>query len=360
LAVCAALILPGRFVMLRAQNIAILLILASLWALLEDRLKTLCVLAFIFMLTYHGAVILGPLVFLYVVATWLKERRFDLRPVLAAGVGGLLGLTLNPYFPASFEYLYFHTVLTVPEAGVGTGGGSEWSAPPWSMLLDQAWPAHVLLTGSLVASWLIGRRLGEKVLSKVSVMMVFSALLALAMYKGAHRFAEYYGPLAVLASASCVRDIFKIHPPGARTRWLLAVFLLGLIVSQGARGLLVIERHSEFRPDKYEEIGHVLEHEAQAGELVFNSAYHDFPFLYFHRPELKYVIGLDTHYLSEADTLLFNEWRWIGRVSADEPNDPAPLIRGHFRSRFAVVAREHSGLAKRLLRSPHASLLFEM
>jgi len=137
----------------------------------------------------------------------------------------------------------------------------------------------------------------------------------------------------------------------------LAAFLIGLIVSQGARGLLVIDKHSEFRPDKYADIGHVLEHEAKPGEIVFNSAYHDFPFLYFHRPELKYVIGLDTHYLSEANALLYEEWRWIQGISADEPNDPAPLIRAHFHARFAVVAREHPGLAKRLLRSPHATPL---
>jgi hypothetical protein len=225
------------------------------------------------------------------------------------------------------------------------------------MLFEQAWPVHVLLLGSVSAAWLVGRRLGENILTKVSVMMLLAALLALAMYKGAHRFAEYYGPLGVLATASCVRDIFAVHPPGTRTRLFLAAFLLGLIVSQGARGLLVIDKYSEFKPEKYAEIGHVLEHEAKPGEIVFNSAYHDFPFLYFHRPELKYVIGLDTHYLSEANVLLYDEWRWIQGISPDEPNDPAPLIRAHFHSRFAVVAREHHGLAKRLLRSPHATPL---
>ena len=100
---CAVMTLPGRFVMLRAQNIAILLILLSLYALIKERFRLLGVVAFIFMVTYHGAVILAPIVFFYAAALWIHERRLSWKPFVAAGLGGLLGLVLNPYFPISFE-----------------------------------------------------------------------------------------------------------------------------------------------------------------------------------------------------------------------------------------------------------------
>jgi hypothetical protein len=356
LAVCAVFTLPGRFVMLRAQNIAILLIFLSLYALVKERLRMVGVVAFVFMVTYHGAVILAPLVALYACAVWFHERRLAYKPFVAAGVGGLLGLIINPYFPVSFEYLYFHTVLTVPEAGAGTGGGSEWSAPPWSMLWQQAWAVHVLLLGAIGSSAWVARVRKEKVLSLGATVMVLAALLTLVMYKGANRFGEYYGPIGIFAAAMLFRDILQGvdgSPKRGRFKLVLALLVGGLIVSQGTQGLLVVDKYSQFKAEKYEGIAKVLAAESKPGDMVYNSAYHDFPFLYFHQPNLRYVIGLDTHYLSEANPLLFNEWVWMQQVQADDPNDPAPLMAAHFKADFAVVAREHSGLAARLLKSPH-------
>tara|TARA_Y100001954_G_C15785811_1_gene592445 strand:- start:5 stop:1561 length:1557 start_codon:yes stop_codon:yes gene_type:complete len=364
LAVCAVMTLPGRFVMLRAQNIAILLILLSLYALIKERFRTLGVVAFCFMLTYHGAVILAPLVTLYAGALWLHERRFSVKPFVFAGIGGLLGLTLNPYFPLSFEYLYFHTVLTVPEAGAATGGGSEWSSPPWSMIWEHAWAVHCLLLASLgVAGWRHAKGRESK-LTTAATTLVFAALLALTMYKGANRFGEYYGPLGIMASALIFRDLMSQEdvPKGiVAASWkryaILALLLSGLVTTHAIQGLGVVERFSLFRADKYSAIAERLRQEAEPGSMVYNSAYHDFPPLYFHAPTMRYVIGLDTHYLSEANKALYEEWRWIQQVKANDPNDPAPLIAAHFKSSFAVIAREHRGLAHRLHRSNHAKLL---
>ena len=311
LAVCAVMTLPGRFLMLRAQNIAILLIFLSLYALIKERIRLLGVVAFIFMVTYHGAVILAPIVTLYALAVWIHERRFVYKPFVAAGIGGLLGLIINPYFPLSFEYLYFHTVLTVPEAGAGTGGGSEWSSPPWSMLLTPAWVFHVLLLTTLGAAAWTRHRIQKNVLSLAATMTVFTALLALFMYKGANRFGEYYGPLGVMAAAVVLRDILRVQErpiEGLKLHLGLVLLLGGLLISQGTQGLGVVERFSQFKGEKYAKISERLQSEAEPGSMVYNSAYHDFPLLYFHAPGLRYVIGLDTHYLSEANTQLFDEW----------------------------------------------------
>ena len=360
LAVCAVMTLPGRFLMLRAQNIAILLIFLSLYALIKERIRLLGVVAFVFMVTYHGAVILAPIVTLYAFAIWLHERRIVYQPFVAAGVGGLLGLILNPYFPLSFEYLYFHTVLTVPEAGAATGGGSEGSSPPWSMLWTHAWVVHVLLMTTLGAAAWTQYRLQKKVLSIAATITVFTALLALFMYKGANRFGEYYGPLGVMGAAIVLRDVLRAQERSMKGFKLpvgLALLLGGLLITQGTQGVGVVERFSQFKGEKYAKIAGRLQAEAQPGDMVYNSAYHDFPLLYFHAAEFRYVIGLDTHYLSEANAQLFNEWRWIQTVDGSEPNDPSPLIAAHFNAKFAVIAREHRGLAQRLAQSRHASLM---
>ena len=362
LAACAVMTLPGRFVMLRAQNIAVLLILLSCYALIKERFRLLGCVSFLFMVTYHGAVILAPIVTFYVGARWLHERKVLILPFVAAGAGGVLGLTLNPYFPASFEYLYFHTVLTLPEAGAATGGGSEWTSVPWSMLWEHAWGVHVLLFGSLATMAWRRLRYGQCLLSTESTFFLLTALLMLFMYKGANRFGEYYGPMGVIASGLLFRDILAAHGQTAGThapRLALAALLTGLILTHGSQNLHIIERFSVFRHDKYAVISERLNHEADSGTLVYNSAYHDFPFLYFHAPTMRYVIGLDTHYLSLANKTLYEEWLWIQQVKGDELNDPAPLIAGRFQASYAVVAKEHHGLARRLARSPHAVLLEE-
>ena len=172
------------------------------------------------------------------------------------------------------------------------------------------------------------------------------------------RFAEYYSPFGVLAAAMVLKDIHGAHAPTPRVKWALVAALLGVIAFQGMMGAKVIERHSEYVPDKYAEIAKRID-DVAAGEPIFNAAYHDYPFLYFHRPDLKFVTGLDPHYLSYTEEGLGKNWAWIGAVKADEPNDPAPLIRKAFKTRWAVIDRHKRGLHARLQTSPHATLIHQ-
>jgi hypothetical protein len=358
LAVVGATIMPGRLVMLRAQNIAILLMAWSLWVLVKKQYKLLGLVAFIFMGTYHGAVLLGPVTFIYVTVIAFYERRFAWQPLAYAALGGLLGLIISPFFPRTFEYLFFHTIYTVPEAGLSTGGGSEWSSLPWEMILTHGWPIHVALLTTLVFTFITHRKKpGASFLQADTMLVLAVTVMTLVMYKSSHRFAEYYNPFGILASGLVLRDgLARVTLP-VWGKGMVVVVMLALAVPGAIRGVGVIERRSVYTPDKYAQISAVLAKEATQGDMVFNSAYHDFPLLYFHQPKMNYVIGLDTHYLSYTEPSLYGNWNWIGQeVTVAEANDPAPIIRKRFNARWAVVDHHKDALAQRLIKSPHAEL----
>lgn len=352
LAVVSAQIVPGRLVMLRAQNLAIVLVALALVAMGRRRHLVLAAIAFAFMQSYHGAILLGPLVLAWTLIVAARERRLDPLPAAAVAGGVLLALVANPWFPDNVDYLLFHSVFKLRnEARLGVG--LEWVSPPWAYLLREAWPTHVaLLLGAGIL--LARRRLRE--LRADTLLCLCATAICLLLYKGAWRFAEYYGPIGVLTAGVLLRDA-EIQAAPAWSRRALAVAASLLVLWQGTLGLGLIRRHSIVRPDRFAAVGAYLRDHAEPGEMVFNDAWPSFVYLVWHDSDRVYVNGLDPHYLLGADEARFAAWQRVGRARATDASDPALEVARVFQSRWVVVDRDAGkGLAARLLRSPHATL----
>ncbi|MCB9730287.1 MAG: hypothetical protein H6744_18095 [Deltaproteobacteria bacterium] len=351
LACTGALIMPGRLLMLRAQNLALVLMVLALFAMARKKPVLLFAVAFAFMLSYHGAMILVPFTALHLGVVAVTERRFDYRAPLAVAAGLLAGLMVTPWFPANLDYLFFHTLYKTsnPNAVVV---GSEWLVPGLPHILREAWPAHLTLLAGLVAlAWRRTRPSAE------ALLWLLTAATTFALYTRAWRFAEYYAPLAVLAGGVCLRDAFATAPARPALRRALVAVMALVVLVEGGLGLAVARARSEFVPSKYAAIADALRQRARPDDIAFNTTWEDFVFLFWNDAGTRYVNGLDPNYLAFADPARFGMWLWITGVSADEPNDPAPVIRDVFGARFAVVARGYPGLARRLSRSPHAHLI---
>ncbi len=156
-AVLASSALPARYLALRAQDLAVIFMVAALFLMAERRALWAGVVAFLFTESYHGAVILGLLLAADLGARWVIERRIYTACITATAIGVAAGLLLSPWFPDNVRYLLFHTVFKAAKGYVGLVG-TEWYAAPAMRMLEESWPAHAMLgSASLPLPWRTAR-----------------------------------------------------------------------------------------------------------------------------------------------------------------------------------------------------------
>jgi hypothetical protein len=73
--------------------------------------------------------------------------------------------------------------------------------------------------------------------------------------------------------------------------------------------------------------------------MVFNTDWDDFPRLFYFDPTHTYVTGLDPTYLYDRDHQLS---KLYDRITLGEEQDPGPLIRDRFGSRYVFTDNSHS------------------
>lgn len=349
LAVSAGMLMPYRLMMLRAQNVAVIYILLSVWAMTRARYKTLALLAFLFLESYHAAVILGPLALIGSAARSAAERRGVVTPLIAVAAGMTLALVISPWFPGNIEYLIFDLFFRASDKQLSALLPREWYPVPLRYLLEQGWPSHLALVAAALALVWKWRRDPAFRLPVDTTIAGASALLTLVLYGYAVRFAEYYIPLAALTAGLAARDV---APAGGYGRRHVALLFAWLLIA-GRTGFSYLQDVPLAPKDYLARIGARLNELGRPGDVVFNSLWSDFMPLVWWADSFRYVNGLDGHYLAYRDPARFAVWAAAGPGGLE---DPARTLQLVFHARFAVVARQHRALAAQLARSPHAVL----
>jgi len=353
LAIAAGASMPYRLMMLRAQNIAIVFMVLSVWAMARGRYKTLAALAFLFLQSYHAAVILGPMALIGCGVRSIAERRLVVAPLVAVAGGMTLALVLSPWFPRNIEYLMFHVLFkpAAPVYGAQLSSliGTEWYPPGWKNIWLQCWPAHLSLGAGLAA--LAWRRYRDRAFRPpVDTLLALGvAVLSLALYHQAARFAEYYVPFAALAAGLAARDSWV----AVRFAKLRAAALVAWTLAAASVGVANLDRIQLMPADHLARVGARLNQLGKPGDVVFNSSWSDFMALVWWADGFRYINGLDGHYLAYRDPARFAVWL---AVSAGATEDPAAVIEPVFGARLVVVARQHAKLAEQLTASPRTVL----
>ena len=349
LAVSAATLMPYRLLMLRTQNAAVVFMMLAFWAMVCRRERTLALIAFLFLESYHAAVVLGPMALIGCGARTLAERRLVLGPLVAVAAGLSAALLISPWFPRNIEYLMFHLLFKTahPLYGEHVSAliGTEWYPPGWQSLLLAAWPAHLMLAAAVaVVAW--QRRHGVALAALADTLLAIGvAALCLVLYYQAVRFVEYYVPFAALAAGLAMRHI-------AAARRYVPVLVLWFAVAASA-GVLGLHRTPLMPRDHLAKVGERLNGLGGPGDVVFNSSWSDFMALVWWADAFRYVNGLDGHYLAYGDPARFAIWL---AASAGALDDPAAVIAAAYNARFVVVAPQHERLRSQLERSPRAVL----
>ncbi len=365
LSVAASTLMPGRLMMLRAQNLSLIFVLLFLLALIARKRRIQFVVAFLFMQSYHGAIILVPLTGLFMLLQLVVKKAFDFKDVLPVAAGLSLGLIVNPWFPENIDYFLFHTLFKTDALTPGLTG-LEWQSVPISLLLIQSLPAHLIFASALGLRVTTLVRADEplaKMLPLDTALVCAMTLVFLALYAFAWRFAEYYVPFAVLAAGFLIRDAGPTFTLSMKRHVVAVVGGLVLVLSLGFSWLGVSNTNKSF-PEDYASVGDYLEENALQNEMVFNSGWPDFVRVFWHTQQITMVNGLDGHFLAYADPFRFQQWYTLINLQLGEPTNLSPqqvsdIVVSGFNSQLALINKQHAPLAQFLISSGNWEVIID-
>ena len=144
---------------------------------------------------YDGFPMILILVGVYLVSTWMIERKFNLVPLYYVVGGIFLGLLVNPYFPHNVIFSVRHTLPKLINA-TSVRVGNEWYPYDTGQVLENSFLALVIFMSGVVALGMRSRRMDTRTATALFMAIVTGLLLF-----QARRFIEYFPPFVLIFAA---------------------------------------------------------------------------------------------------------------------------------------------------------------
>jgi hypothetical protein len=227
------------------------------------------------------------------VVLWTALTRKSLVPLAASLVGLVIGLAASPFFPENFKFATaaIFSVNASPDALQSGGELRPISAP----LLLASLPILGLWLAALAAALRQRLNTHQQLLLTLSVVTLLASLRA-------QRFFDYFVPFAALFAATTLSPFIEQRPRAAR-KLLITVFVLC------ALSIIPVGIASREAPsvDRYRAASAFLA--TQPNAIVFNTAWQQYPFLYFFNPRAQYLTGMEPGLFHAADAKRYATWR---------------------------------------------------
>jgi hypothetical protein len=355
-----------RLNMAKAPPFAIVYLIIGTHLLFSKKYWPLLPLAFIFALTYDMFVLLILGAFIWTAVIGWTEHRFEWRPIFWVLAGTAAGLVINPYFPMNLQLLFEHLKTKLTVSDFSTSVGKEWYPyDSWEFLGNSVVACVAMVVGYLAFDPSDRKRAHH------SVFFLVLATVLMIMTARWKRIAEYWPPFAVIFAAFALQPwlqgtrssftrlstdmLDELQPfldrnSGGTRRiaddWrdlrgaiALAVVAVTLGVALFLNLRVTIKDIATSDPHKYYQAGAAwLGANVPPGQIVFNTDWDDFPRLFYFDPAHAYVSGLDPTYLYDKDPKLSELYE---RITLGKEEDPGPLIRDRFGSRYVFTDNSH-------------------
>jgi hypothetical protein len=374
-----------RMNMTKAPPFAIIFTIFGTYLLFERKYWPLLPLAFVFALTYDLFVLLGVAVVIWTIVIGWTEERFEWRPLVWVGLGSVLGLIINPYFPHNLYLFYEHARVKITAADFATKVGQEWYPYDTREFMVNCYVALVAMLIGYLAFDGSDRKRSQRPL----YFLILSTLLLLMMARW-KRFAEYFPPFAILFVAFTLENFWRGRAVFTRLpefvmedlqpfldrhetvatakeikseetwKYLKVGFVaFALLLALGANVYRTArDIHDSDPRDYYAKGAAWMRANIPPGEIVFNTDWDDFPRLFYYDPTHVYTSGLDPTYLLDKNADLS---RLYDRITTGEEEDPGPLIRDRFGTRwiFSDNTKDHDSFYDNALRSGWFDKVYE-
>ena len=345
-----------RMSITRAQSLSLAVLALGFTWILEGKHRQLGVLAFLYVWLYDAFPLLPILAVLHLVSIALIERRFEYRPLLFIGVGIVLGLLINPYFPDNIVFSFRHMLPKLTDA-TSVSVGNEWYPYDTGQLLKNSLPALVAFGSGILALGLTGRKMD----ARTGMALLATLLFGLMLFQ-ARRFIEYFPPFALIFAAFAWAPLFPNPQPASASQaqaglWIvlrdnLPAFILAIAVVSSAIQSIPATQDSLRKSKPYSTYAGAstwLEDNTSVGERVFQTDWDDFPRLFYYNTHNTYLVGLDPTYLQLYDQEAYDLWVLITR---GEVQQPSQFIANHFHSRYVLSDLKHGNFLRQAEQDP--------
>jgi hypothetical protein len=373
-----------RMNMAKAPPFAIIYLVIAIHFLFKRQYWPLLPIGFLFTLTYDMFPLLFITAIFWTVVIGWTEKRFEWRPLVFVTFGIAAGLVINPYFPKNLQLLYQHLKMKVTPSDYATKVGGEWYPyDTWEFLGNSLIAIIAMIAGYIAFDASDRKRAHYPLL----LLLVSTTLMILtARWK---RIAEYWPPFAVMFAAFSmqpwmqgVRATFTKLPnhvldelqpfldreeaPEVRksstereltnTSIAAAVALmLGIVLFFNIK--VTVKDISQSEPHSHYRDGAAwMKANVPSGQIIFNTDWDDFPRLFYFDPTHNYVTGLDPTYLFDKDPTLS---KLYDRITLGEEEDPGPLIRNRFHSRYVFTDNGHDNFFQNAMASGWFEIVYE-
>lgn len=339
-----------RLSMTRVQGVSLLLLLLALHLLLTGRHRGLLPLAFVYTWLYDAFPLLLGLVAVYVLVTWLFERKLFLSPLLFSVAGIGLGLLVNPYFPNNVVFVYRHYLPKVVDIGeTDITVGSEWYAYNTWSLAKNSGPALAAFGAGALALGLRDRRIDS-----VTAVLFFVALFFGLLLLKSRRFIEYFPAFVLLFCAVAWKPLLCRW----RQQTRLVPLLLALLIVPLVPFTVQRTRPSLTDTAPYQQFARAsawLVANSAPGSRIFQSDWDTFSRLFFHNSRNTYTLGLDPTYMVLYDSKLYELWR----NTTHGWGNIGPVIKNDFQAQFAITDLDHQGFIDKADRDPYLKRVYQ-
>src|SRR6266850_1230281 len=375
-----------RLNMAKAPPFAIIYLIIGIHLLFTRKYWPLLPLSLIFALTYDMFVLLILAALIWTAVIGWTERRFEWRPVAWVLLGTAAGLVINPYFPTNLHLFYEHLKTKLTASGFSTKVGNEWYPyDSWEFLGNSIVACVAMLVGYLAFD-----PSDRKHAHHSLFFLIFSTALMI-MTARWRRIAEYWPPFAVLFSAFTLQpwiagarspftqlpaDVLEELQPfldrqaspdvahAQQTKAILQMIAAAVVAVVLAVPLIfslwatIKDIGASDPPDHYKAGMQWVRSNVQAGDIIFNTDWDDFPRMFYFDPTHRYVSGLDTAYLYDRNPDLSKMYE---RITLGKEDDPGPLIRDRFGARYVFTdnTNDHSKFYTKAMDSGWFEVLYE-
>jgi hypothetical protein len=333
-----------RMSMPRAQSASLLVLTLGLHWLLQQRYVLLMPLGFVYVWLYNAFPLLLLLAGVYVVATWLTERQIAWRALAYPLAGVILGLVINPYFPANIAFIVQHLVPKVGQPAISVG--SEWYPySTWTLIQNTGVALALWLVGVLALGWR-EQRIDRPTLTALLLSIVFGLLL----FK-ARRFVEYFPPFALIFTALSSAPLLRTWSTTRQHRSWATLLLIGALAAPlgatlGAARLTMAQSEPAAT---YRAAAEWLGTHTPPGSLIFQTDWDDFPRLFFYNQINRYTIGLDPTFMQRYDAALYDDWVALTQGKGESLGE---TMRTRFGTAYVLSDHQHSDFLRKAAQDP--------
>ncbi|MBT3188286.1 MAG: hypothetical protein HN736_12230 [Anaerolineae bacterium] len=329
-----------RMSITRAQSLSLgVLALGFSW-LLEGKHLRLGVLAFLYVWLYDAFPLLPLLALFHLLMIAILEHRFEYRSILFVGVGIILGLLINPYFPENIVFSFRHMMPKLIDA-TSVRVGNEWYPYDTGQLLKNSLLALIAFGSGIVALGLTGKKMDVRTGTGLLATLLFGFMLF-----QARRFIEYFPPFALIFAAFAWAPLLsnlKLDSSKAKNfsiqKVLPIIFAVAVavsIVKVLPATQLSIQKSKPY--SLYADASAWLIENSAKNDKVFQTDWDDFPRLFYYNTHNTYLTGLDPTYMQFYDQELYTLWILITQGKVEQPSR---FIDSRFHARFVHSDLKH-------------------